>query len=368
MKVSVTGASGFIGNRLVEIFHLRNLHEVIPLVRTPVSLVLPARFNIPWTVCDHFDADALSRSFAGSDIVVHAAFGTPLGKMSRAVYEAADKAGVRRVVVLSSASIYNQNPLPGTTEESPLPRNPVTAYNANKIAADQIVRRARAKGRTEVVFLLPGVVYGPRSQWIARLAEQVSQGTTYLINGGTGICNAVYVDNLIAAVNLAATASGVDLESFFISDAETITWKDFYGPALAAFGKSLTDVHNIEPGVFSKSVTERVREQILDLAESKTVQRVKPHVPPIVKRGYKLIVSNPGTSTNPIDMWTPVRNNVPNVALDMNYLQQATYKLPNTKASRMLNYKPEVTFDEGMARSIKWLNFAGYGTLSSLNK
>jgi nucleoside-diphosphate-sugar epimerase len=52
----------------------------------------------------------------------------------------------------------------------------------------------------------------------------------------------------------------------------------------------------------------------------------------------------------------------------MNYLQQATYKLPNTKASRMLNYKPEVTFDEGMARSIKWLNFAGYGTLSSLNK
>ena len=51
-----------------------------------------------------------------------------------------DRAGVRRLVVLSSASVYNQNVSPGTTEASPLPKTLATSYNAAKIAGDDAIR------------------------------------------------------------------------------------------------------------------------------------------------------------------------------------------------------------------------------------
>jgi 2-alkyl-3-oxoalkanoate reductase len=364
MRVAITGASGFIGNRIVEQFYLGKAHEVVPLVRSNSSLPLPARFDLPWAACDHFSAEALGGAFAGCETVIHAAFGTPLGKMSRAVYLAAERAGVRRVVVLSSASIYNQNPVPGTTEESPLPDKPETPYNANKIAADNVFRRLRAAGKAEVVFLMPGVVYGPRSQWIAGLARQTVEGTAYLINGGRGVCNAVYVDNLVEAAQLALTAAGVDGESFFVSDAETVTWEDFYRPVLAAFGRGLEDVRYIEPQVFTVSMKDRIRGRMQVAAEAPAVERLKPHVPPALKKIYKGVLSWASPDGPAPASWLLPEERPLDVALDMNYLQQCVYKLPNAKAEKLLGYRPQVSFAEGMGRSVSWLKFAGYPVIS----
>ena len=263
MKVAVTGASGFVGNRVVEELLLRQSHQVVPVVHSYASLALPGRFNIPWQVADHFDSDALSRAFEGCECVVHAAFSSPLVHMSRAVYQAADRAVVRRVVILSSASVYNQNVAPNTTEESPLPERPATSYNASKIAADKAVRALRAKGSTEVVFLMPSVVFGPRSQWVAGVADQFLEGTGYLINDGVGICNTIYIDNLVEAVRLCLSAPGVDGEAFFVSDAEVVTWAEFYRPILAAFGASLDDVHALrDPSLPGESKRELMRLQL----------------------------------------------------------------------------------------------------------
>ena len=46
MNVAIIGAGGFIGNRLVEMFHLGGRHEVVPIVRRPSGLALPARFAL----------------------------------------------------------------------------------------------------------------------------------------------------------------------------------------------------------------------------------------------------------------------------------------------------------------------------------
>ncbi|MCA1585210.1 MAG: NAD(P)-dependent oxidoreductase, partial [Acidobacteria bacterium] len=258
--IAITGASGFIGNRILEMFHLGKVPGLIPVVHSNSSLALPARFALPWKVCDHFSVDELSRAFEGCEAVVHAAYGSPMKTMSEAVYRAADRAAVRRLVVLSSASTYNQNPQPGVTEDSPYPHKAATSYNAAKIAADRGIRRLRPRGRTEVVFLMPGVVYGPRSQWIARVARQGAQGTAYLIDEGQGICNGIYIDNLVEAVRLALIAPGVDGHSFFVSDAETVTWADFYRPILAAIGAQPDRVYRIAASAITRETArERFR-------------------------------------------------------------------------------------------------------------
>ena len=367
MKVAITGASGFVGNRTVEKYYLEKIHEVVPLVRGTWGLALPARFDLPWKVCDHFSVDELSRAFEGCDAVVHAAIGAPFKEMAKAVYLAADRAGVRRVVVLSSASVYNQNPAPGTTEESPLPGRFAFSYNAEKAAADKTFRKMRAKGRAEVVFLMPGIVYGPRSRWVSDLASKVAEGTAHLIRRGEGVCNAVYVDNLVEAIHLSLSAPGADGESFFISDAETVTWRDFYLPVVSALGLTLEKLHAVEepPPFVRPSVTERVRERILVVAESRRVKALKPHMPSALKKVYKAAVvtapSNHRAASNP---WEPLVSRQPEVSQEMSLLQQCVYKLPNTKAERLLGYAPPVRFAEGMRRTIGWLKFAGYPVVS----
>ncbi len=362
MRVAVTGASGFVGNRAVEEFFLRGAHDVVPVVHGYSSLALAGRFGMPWRVADHFSVEALARAFEGCECVVHAAFGSPLTAMSRAVYRAADRAGVRRLVVLSSASVYNQNVAPGTTEASALPERPATSYNASKIVADNAVRALRAKGRTEVVFLMPSVVFGPRSQWVAGLADQLMRGTAYLINEGRGVCNTVYIDNLVEAMRLAMDAPGVDGEAFFVSDAEPVTWAEFYAPIVSALGAAPGDVHALrDPELPGESRREHMRQRLQRLVESKPLQRVKPLVPPGLMAAYRTLLVRPLSERRAEpEAWEPPAPRRPSVALDMGLLQLCEYKLPNDKAARLLGYAPPVSFAEGMRRSVGWLEFAGY--------
>lgn len=370
MRVAITGASGFVGNRLVEKFYLEKLHEVTAVVRGTWGLAMPARFDLDWKVCDLFDVKELSRAFAGCDAVVHAALGAPYKEMAKAVYSAANKAGVRRVVILSSASIYNQNPQPGISESSPLPDKPRFRYNSDKIAADRAVRKLRARGQTEVVFLMPSIVYGPRSRWIANLATEVIEGTAYLVRGGHGVCNAVYIDNLIEAVRLSLSEPNVDGEAFFISDAETVTWLDFYRPIVSELGLDVEELPVIEdlPVFPNVPIKDRLREHVLIKTESRKVQKLKPIVPSFLKKVYKLVIPTRPSGRVATNPWEPLEPRKIEVSLEISELQQCNYKLPNTKAEQLLNFVPPVQFEEGMRRSIAWLEFAGFPIVSRKNK
>lgn len=50
-----------------------------------------------------------------------------------------------------------------------------------------------------------------------------------LINGGTGICNYVYIDNLIDATLAAVKRDTSVGEAYLISDGTPVTWKEFFG-------------------------------------------------------------------------------------------------------------------------------------------
>ena len=91
---------------------------------------LAASVNSPLVLpCDVTDDASLDATFAAIekqwgrlDFAVHAIAGGPsliLGSLAP-VYQAAQEAGVRRLVYLSTASVHGQAPEPGTTESTPL--------------------------------------------------------------------------------------------------------------------------------------------------------------------------------------------------------------------------------------------------------
>ena len=71
MKVFVAGATGVLGERLVEQFRLRG-DEVVGLVRKQEGAQLVQSLGGDPRFADLFDADALARAAEGCEVVVHA--------------------------------------------------------------------------------------------------------------------------------------------------------------------------------------------------------------------------------------------------------------------------------------------------------
>jgi nucleoside-diphosphate-sugar epimerase len=348
--IAVVGASGFVGNRLVETLHLAG-EPVIPIVRRIAALALSARFRLDGRIADGLDTEALTRAFEGCDTVVHALAGDPAtitGAIEPA-YRAATAAGVRRLVYLSSASVHGQSPAPGTTEASALSDRQPLAYNNAKVQAERRLLELRAPGPVEVVILRPGIVHGPRSFWSGGFATAVTEGRAALVGGGRGICNAVYVDNLVHAIRLAiaAPAAGVDREAFIVGDAETITWADLCGPIAAALGTSVEALAVPQPTGADRQAARRA-----DLMRLGLKLGLSPF-PARVRRAVR-------TGLDAYRGKTAVTAVGPEITDELVALHTCQVRLPFDKATARLGYHPPVPFTEAMRRTLAWLDFAGY--------
>jgi len=357
MKVAVVGASGFVGMRIVESFILGKVAEVVPVVRSFSSLAVLSRFDLPWKVCDALDVSHLASAFSGCDAVIHAALGDPMQivSMADAIYAAAQQAGVKRIVALSSASVHGLAPAPGTTEESPLHDRHSSDYNNAKVRAERVMLKLREKGSVELVLLRPSIVYGPRSRLLANVARQLLDGTAFLVGDGGGICNGIYVDNLIQAICRSLESKQGDGEAFLLTDAETVTWRTFYTRVADGLGVSIDSVQRVSAPTFQRSFKERIE----SLVATPLAQRLLPAVPGQAKRLTKVLLAGLKEPPRP-NAWTLPTSPAAVVDEEMSTLQQCTWKYSSEKAAKALGYAPPVTFEEGMRRSMAWLGTAGY--------
>jgi len=347
MRVAILGASGFIGSRTVEKFHLGGRFEVRAIVRSTARLAGAARFGIEGRVADAFDRAAIAATLAGCDVVIHAIAGDhrTIVETAEVTYRAAAEAGVKRMIYLSSASVHGQSPVPGIDETSPLQSRQPIPYNRSKIEAERRLSRARSSCAVELVILRPGIVYGPRSYWTGELADEELAGEAYLVGGGEGICNALYVDNLIQAIELCLTAPGIDGEVYLLGETETVTWREFYRPIVEALGIAIEQIPSVAYRAENQWRTSARR--VLDLLPASGQVTVR--------RALRALTSAP-----PRSPWQRPQRPALKPTLEKALLHTCSVKLPWTKARDRLGFEPAISFEEGCRRSIAWLEFAGY--------
>ncbi len=175
---------------------------------------------------------------AGCDVVFHCAYGTGGSQKrrgfvnsegTRRVLAAAAAAGAGRVVHLSTLMVYGRT-ADGDLDESAPRRRFGDAYSDSKLAAESVAMAWARAGRVPVVVLQPTAVYGPwGGVWTAQPLAALRSGRLILVDGGAGTANAVYVDDLVSAMLLAAVRDGVVGEAFLVSAAEPVTWRELYG-------------------------------------------------------------------------------------------------------------------------------------------
>jgi nucleoside-diphosphate-sugar epimerase len=244
-KVLVTGASGHIGGRLAERLVLHHGAEVHALVRSPASAARLARFPVTFHLGDVTRTADLERAVRGCELVFHCAYGTTGSQKHHAwvnrvgterVLEAAHRATVGRVVYLSTLMVYGQTG-DGDLDETAPRRRFGNAYADSKLEAERIALQYSRSGRVPVTVLQPTAVYGPYGiVWTVKPLQTLATGRVILVDGGDGLGNAVYVDDLVSAMLLAAVKDGAVGEAFLISGAEPVTWRELYGRFARMFG------------------------------------------------------------------------------------------------------------------------------------
>lgn len=357
MRLGVLGAGGFIGSRTVEMLHLSGAADVRAIAGRAAGLALASRFALDRQVADARDQQALARAFRGCDAVLHAVAGGEdviLGTLAP-TYRAAEEAGVRRLVYLGSAAVHGQAPEPGTDERSALRDDHPVPYNNAKVRAERTLAELRRGGRVEVVILRPGIVVGPRSSWIGRFADALLRDDAYLVNRGRGICNSIYVDNLVHAIALALRAPGTDGEAFLVGDAEEVTWAALYRPVAEALGVDLDGL----PEAALPAAPTPWESGIETLRRSRAVRVLAATLPTPLRSRLGAAFRAPGTAAAN-GAWRPAPRRPPVVTTEMALLYQCRYRLPWTKAARVLGYEPIVGFPDACRRTVGWLGFAGY--------
>lgn len=242
-RVAVTGATGFLGSRLAELLSTETAASVVAMAHSYSRLARLAALNqerLSFAAGDVTNVSDLASALAGADIVVHCAYGNAGSVDERwrtsvegtqAVVKASMEAGVRRLVHVSSISVYEPSGRKTITEQSPyLKADPGDReYDQQKLEAERIVAEVAAAG-LEVVIIQPGFIYGPYGPWwTADPLRRLAVNPALLPSGsGSGICNAVYVDDVAAAILLAAELPGLAQERFIVTGQAPVSWGEFY--------------------------------------------------------------------------------------------------------------------------------------------
>jgi nucleoside-diphosphate-sugar epimerase len=236
--VLVTGATGCAGGRLVERLVTVEGAHVRALVRNPARAARIARFPVELVCGDVLDVPSLERAVQGCEVVFHCAYGSGGTEAQRRqvtvegterTLQAASQASVSRFVHVSTVVVHGYGPRQlEMTELASYASQGQPEYARSKITAEKLVFKFHREHGLPVAVLRPCLIYGPWSAWwTVATVERIKSGRLALVEEGQGICNSIYVDDVVSAMILAATHPQAIGQAFFVAG-QTTTWKTFF--------------------------------------------------------------------------------------------------------------------------------------------
>lgn len=243
MIVAVTGASGFIGRRLVR-KHLGLGDEVRVLTRSRRGTA--GATDVECFVADLATAgrDELTPFVHNADVVYHCAGEIRDASLMQALHvrgtgvliEAAEQQGIGRWVQLSSVGVYGPRTEGVVTEDAPA--RPVGVYETTKAASDALVLSAHSAGRIRASVLRPSIVFGedmPNNSLHA-MARMVRAGVFFFVGPKGASANYVHVDGVVEALYKCAISPAAEGRAYNLSDWSTM--EDFVGAMASAYDRS----------------------------------------------------------------------------------------------------------------------------------
>lgn len=326
MKVAITGATGFLGKSLAFWLSERG-HELYLHARSEEKAEVIKSLASKMIICDINDSDGINELVTGADIVINTVsnFRSASGTLESYkqinldgtvnTFNHARDADVKRFIHISTIGVLGdikECPASETTEY-----NPGDNYQKTKLDAELYCREQAAKGMDmELVVLRPCSMYGPGDLRMLKMFRMLKKGTFFVSGACQANFHAVYIDDILAGIEVAMTKEGIDKEVFILGGDKYVSLKRYITTAAHAVGAKYPWIRiPFWPLYILSAVVEFICVPF----------KIEP---PIFRRRVKFY-----------------RNNR---AFDI------------SKAREQLGYKPTISLEEGMKRTVEWYLTEGY--------
>ena len=315
-KVLITGANGFIGNKLMAHYQAQG----IPVVGVDLSVNGEDIFQ-----GDIGQPETISQLLQDCDVVVHTAAlvsnsiaDADMWRVNvlatRNLIAAAEKHKVRRFVQISSIVAYGNSAEGELDEEQPVHADG-GSYVLTKLASEHAVLAATANSPMELVIIRPGDVYGPGSRpWVLLPIEAINKGQFMLPAKGQGFFRPIFISDLIRGIALAVSTKEAAGEIFNLSCEGYMTTAEFFSHHYEWMNKRGPLKVSTGLAMFAASAATKLAQMTGGVNEASTAT--------IVQLCTK--------------SWFSI-----------------------AKAERVLGWKPEVSFEDGMQQSKQWAQAQG---------
>lgn len=317
MKAFVTGGTGFIGSHLVDcLIENRNIDEIRCLVRSREKWLTGKSYTK--ITGDLFSISILRKALEDIDILYHIAAivkAPSMEEFKRANVDATEnimriarKAGVSKIIVLSSLAAAGPSTDAPLTEEAPM--MPVSMYGKSKKQMEEMIHRIHTPDLS-VTILRPPAVYGPREDQIYTFFKLMNKRICPIVGDGKKPqISLVYVSDVIKGIELASSDETPGVHTYFLAGPEIYNWNQIKNVTSKVLGKKPLPLY-IRPAL---------------------VKRIAGAVETTAGIFGSYPVLNREKAKEMILEWT----------------------CTSQKAKTELNYLPEISLEEGISRTIHW--------------
>lgn len=323
-SVLVTGATGFIGSRLAERLSVQEEAKVTGAGRNFERISGLRNQNIALVSLDIRNSEELEKVIEGKDTIFHTAAVMDTDPATaeavniaatEALVRLAAKAGVRRIVHISTVGAYDMSNKTEVDESTALALNHPATYPRTKAEGEKRAFDIAQQLGIEMTAVRPSMVYGPgHGIWTVGMFKNVSEGKPVFLGDGSTYFNPVYIDDVIDGLLLCAKSPRAPGEAFNLSS-EVTSWRHF----MAYYGE---------------------------------LSGKKPKGMPLLLARLMVLANKiPGINT----------------PIDQGFIEMANSRkyFPIGKAEKLLGWSPQVNLEDGMTQTAQWLKEEGF--LASLS-
>jgi len=250
MNVLVTGATGFIGDSLVELL-LKN-HNVTLLLRRSSRFHGDVREVV---IPDFFAVDDWDECFANVDVVIHlAGLAHQSDEYSEAVFneyervntnltrdlaKAASAFGVKRFIYISTIKVNGEFSLPGQPFSDGDQPKPVGPYAISKYNAEQQLRDICDASGLQYVIIRPSLVYGRNVKANFRALMNLAKLPVPLpFSGLKARRDMISLDNLVDFIACCTSKDAALGNIFLVSDGRSYSVAELIGAIRSSLNRS----------------------------------------------------------------------------------------------------------------------------------